>query len=489
MKISQVLFSLFMLLAVTMNAAEYNIVKYGAKNDTTKLSTEAFNKAVIACNANGGGRVIVPAGNYKTGTITLLDNVELHLEHGATIFASVDPNDFPRQKRPAYRSQKDIGGWYSLIYAEGAKNIAITGSGTIDGQGKYHKSRPECAGGDKDGRPRNILFISCKKVKVADVTLRNSGIWNQHYLDCEDVLLTNQTVWNHSNRNNDAVDVDGCRRVVISDSHFDSSDDAITLKSTGMAPCEDISITNCVVSSFCNAIKCGTESTGGFRNLSISNCTIKPSRSEHKHAGSWIGITGLSLEIVDGGIMEGVSVSNLTIEGTDCAIYLRLGNRARKHIKEAPTPPQGQMRNITISNIVAYNTGNYASSISGIDGGNIENVMLNNIMLVNKGGLKAGEYKASLAEVKNNAGSYPQPTMWKNLPCSGLFIRHTNNVQVNGISFVSQEKDPRPVLLLDDVNQGRITQITTSKNSVPVALTHRSSDVKIDNNIELKKAL
>src|SRR5690606_11135092 len=116
---------------------------------------------------------------------------------------------------------------------------------------------------------------------------------------------------NHTNRNNDAVDIDGSRRVVISNSIFDTDDDGITLKSTGFAPTEDVTISNCVVSSFCNAIKAGTESYGGFRNISISNCIIKPSRSKSKPFFNTprIGITGISLEIVDGGTMEGVTIS------------------------------------------------------------------------------------------------------------------------------------------------------------------------------------
>lgn len=472
-----------------MMAKEYNVVKYGAKSDTSRLSTKAFNKAIAKCHSEGGGRVIVPAGNYKSGTITLLDNVELYLEHGATLYASPYPKDYPRQKQPKYRSQKDPGGWYSLIYAEGAKNISITGSGTIDGQGKKHKKRPECLGGDKDGRPRNILFISCKKIKVEGITMRNSGIWNQHYLDCEDIILSKQTVWNHSNRNNDALDLDGCRRVVISDCNYDSSDDAITLKSTGEAPCENISINNCVVSSHCNAIKCGTESTGGFRNLSITNCTVKPSRAKKKHAGSWIGITGLSLEIVDGGVMEGVTVSNLTIEGTDCAIFLRLANRARKHTKDAPKPKQGSMKNINISNVVAYNTGNYASSITGIEGANIENVMLSNIQLINKGGVKPGEYKATLADVKEGERSYPQPTMWRNLPCSGMFVRHVRNIQINGISFNSNKKDIRPVFLIDDVQKALITNVSVSDNTNPTILINKSVKNKFDKILNVKNAL
>jgi polygalacturonase len=480
---------IFIAICFVGQAKIYKIVDFGAQSDTTKLSTYAINKAIRKCNTEGGGTVLIPAGMFKVGTITLLDNVELHLAHGATLFGSTDQKDFPRQKQPDYRSQKDQGGWYSLIYAEGANNIAITGSGTIDGQGKYQKARPECIKGDRDGRARNILFISCKNVRVADVTLRNSGVWNQHYLNCEDVYLHNQTVWNHGNRNNDALDIDGCRRVNVSDCRYDSSDDGITLKSTGLAPCEDITISNCVVSSHCNAIKCGTESTGGFRNITITNCIVRPSRAKSKHVGYWEGITGVSLEIVDGGTMEGIIVSNITIEETMAPIYLRLGHRARKHTKNASEPQVGSMRNINISNIVAYNTGNFSSSISGIEDANIENVMLNNILFVNKGGIHEGQFSPSLKDVKENVKSYPQPTMWKELPCSGLFVRHTRNIQVNGISFVSQEADPRPVLLLDDVKLGQFNQITTSANSVPVALMNRTEDVEIDGNIEQKNAL
>lgn len=168
-------------------------------------------------------------------------------------------------------------------------------------------------GGDRNGRPRNILFISCKDVHVEGITMRNSALWNQHYLNCEDVTIDHIKVYNHSNGNNDGIDIDGCRRFILSNSIIDSDDDGIVLKSTGTAPCENVIISNCIVSSFANAIKCGTESTGGFKNISISDCIVKPSR----HSGERIlkstpsGITAISLEIVDGGIMDGVTINNV----------------------------------------------------------------------------------------------------------------------------------------------------------------------------------
>ena len=250
---------------------EYNILDFGASCDTMIVNTNAINKAVECCSKNGGGKVIIPPGKFKTGTVFLKNNVELHLENGAYLYASEDYVDFPIQPKTAYRSSKDAGGWSALIYAVNAKNIAITGKGgIIDGRGKNKKGRASGVPGDSNGRPRNILFISCKYIKVSGVTLMNSAAWNQHYLDCEDVTVDDINVFNHCNGNNDGIDIDGCRRFVMSNSIIDSDDDGIVLKSTGPASCEEVVINNCIVSSFANAIKLGTESTGGFKNIIIS---------------------------------------------------------------------------------------------------------------------------------------------------------------------------------------------------------------------------
>lgn len=246
------------------HSTEYNIFQFGASKDTSVVQTQAINAAIENCHRQGGGKVIIPSGIYKSGTIFLKDNVELHLESGAYLYASDNYDDFPVQPQASYRSQKDAGGWVSLIYAVDAKNISITGKGTIDGKGKGRKGRISGLGGDRNGRPRNILFISCKDVHVEGITMRNSALWNQHYLNCEDVTIDHIKVYNHSNGNNDGIDIDGCRRFILSNSIIDSDDDGIVLKSTGTAPCENVIISNCIVSSFANAIKCGTESTGGF---------------------------------------------------------------------------------------------------------------------------------------------------------------------------------------------------------------------------------
>ncbi|MEN8227295.1 MAG: glycosyl hydrolase family 28 protein [Bacteroidota bacterium] len=452
---------LFLIPGKEVRAKEFDVMKFGAQNDTTVLSTEAFNNAIGACHENGGGRVVVPAGMYKTGTITMLDHVELYLEHGAYLFAGTSREVFPRQQQNTYRSLGDSVGRYALIYAEGAENIAITGHGTIHGQGNKW-----LYGVEDPRRPLNIVFISCRKVRIEGITMMHSRSWNQHYLNCEDVVIDGIHVYNHGRHNNDALDIDGCRRVIVSNCIMDSGDDGITLKSMGKAACEDIAITNCVVSSHCYAIKAGTESTGGFQNITISNSVVKPSINEGMLYGRRTGYGAIALEIVDGGTMEGVTIDNVIIDGTACPLYIRLANRARKHIPEVTEPPMGTMRNISISNVVAYNTGNYSSSITSIPGSYIENVMLSNIQLYNRGDIKPGDYIASEDEVEEKEKAYPSATNWQNLPSSALFIRHVKNIMIRGLMTGSELTDPRvPVIARDVKGLSIIHTQVTGKNT------------------------
>ncbi len=249
--------------------------------------------------------------------------------------------------------------------------------------------------------------------------------------------------------------------MTISDCHFDTDDDGITLKSTGSAPTEDVVITNCTVSSFCNAIKAGTESSGGFRNITISNCVITPSRNQGKPifgtpAG---GITGISLIIVDGGIMENITIDNIVIDGPAAPIYIRLGNRARKYTEGIDTPGIGKVRNIAISNVVARSHGNYGSSITGLPGHYVENISLSNIQLFSKGNITANDFRIKVSEDERG---YPQPTAWGNLPAFGLFLRHVRGITLNGVMMGVEEPDVRSPVWVDDVQQLSIKQTRLS---------------------------
>lgn len=489
----------------------YNILRFGASRDTTVVSTRAINAAIDRCHKEGGGRVVIPSGKFKSGTIFLKDRVELHFENGAYLYASENEEDFPILPPAAYRSLKDAGGWCAFIYAENVRDIAITGKGTIDGRGKGRKGRVSGWGGDRNGRPRNLLFISCKKVSVSDVNLLHSAMWNQHYLDCEDVTVRNIKVYNHCNGNNDGIDIDGCRRFILSHSVIDSDDDGIVLKSTGPAPCEEVLISNCIVSSFANAIKCGTESTGGFRNIMISDCIVKPSRNTGKRVlkSTPTGITAISLEVVDGGVMDGVSVRNILIEGTECPLYIRLADRGRKYKEDAPQPSVGTMKNICISNILAYGTGNFCSSITGIPDGMIENVYLDQIRFINKGGLEKGSflteelikgkrhdttgdldldrYWPSFRRVPEDEKGYPQPTVWRNLPSYGLFIRNVKNIVLDHATFKSEAPDPRIPVIAVNVDDLQINRLDVLPDAADDILLNRVRRYDIDSSLRVKE--
>jgi polygalacturonase len=459
------------------HAKDYLVTDYRSGADTTQLASVAINAAIDACHQEGGGRVVVPKGNYRCGTIFLKSNVELHLEAGAYIYATSGYEAFPMQPRNHYRSQKDAAGWNALIYAADAHHIAVTGSGTIDGKGAGRRGYISNVPGDGNGRPKNILFISCQNVRVSGITMLNAAMWNQHYLNCEDVWVDGITVSNHCNGNNDGIDIDGCRRFTLTNSTIDSDDDAIVLKSTGSAPCEDIIVRGCIVSSYCNAIKCGTESSGGFKNILISDCIVKPSSftGERIVKSTPTGITAISLEIVDGGIMENVMVDNILIKGTECPLYIRLADRGRKYVEDMPRPAIGSMSNISISNVRAYDTGNFCASITGVPTGRIQNVSLTNIEFVNRGGLKKGDYRRkgdmdgmrhdlsnqmfatrywkTHQEVDEDVEGYPQPTVWGNLPSYGLFVRHVDGVRLNNVVFRSTGTEPRVPVVAADVTR------------------------------------
>jgi len=460
-----VLLSIFLLenCNAKLGASQFSIMKYGAVGDGKTMNTSSIQSAIDACTLSGGGIVIIPKGTFLTGTIIIKNHVEINLMKNAILLGSENQADYPSQPIPQYRSFYDTGGFNALIYAEGAKDIAITGRGIIDAQGQLQKKLKDIPQGMKDDRPRTILFISCIDVTVAGIKMQNSGFWNQHYLNCEDVLLDKITVFNHANSNNDALDIDGCRRVIVSNCNFDSADDALVLKSTGKALCEDIIITNCILSSFTNAIKAGTESTGGFRNINISNCIIKPSKYKGKRIYSFEdepenGYTAISLIIVDGGIMEGVNINNITIEGTQAPIFIRLGNRGRKHIPEALKVQIGRIENISISNLVAYGVGTWTSSILGMNGYPIKNISLSNIQFLTEGGILEGKYNYF---VKEDDKGYPEPISVP-LPAIGMYIRHVEDITINNIKIGVKHKDDRVPIWVEDVNKIFIKNIMLS---------------------------
>lgn len=427
------------------DAAVYDITDYGAVADTTALSTAAIQKAIDVCSETGGGRVVVPAGDFKTGSIILKNGVEFHIEQGATLYGSTDIADYIPVKT-SYVSLRTHTPTIQLIYADSVSHVAITGLGTIDGRGRAF---PKLSWNDEGiTRPHLLRFIQSADITVSGITLRNSGCWMQHYLACDRVKIQGITVFNRNNYNNDALDLDGCHDVVVSDMIADSDDDAITLKSTSPRLCEDITISNCTVSSHCNAIKLGTETNGGFRNIVVRGITVKPSVDQSSQFFGYeggIGHSAISLEIVDGGEMHNVDIADITIRGTQCPIFIRLANRARPYSPDAPVDRIGDISGILLHDILIDQAGPGGSSITGLKGHPVRNVELRNITIRHAGGCGAVEPPTDEKEA-----DYPESTMWGILPAQGFWLNHTENITISNLKVEATEPDMRPVIVESD---------------------------------------
>jgi polygalacturonase len=404
-----------------------NVREFGARGDGKVIETKSLQRTIDACANAGGGKVVFPAGRYLTGTLFLRSGVTLLLEKDALLSASINLSDYPRMI-PAVRSYTDNYTERSLIYAENLDRIGIEGEGALDGNGRL-------LSGPAKWRPYLLRFINCRGVTVKGITLRNSAMWAQHYLACDDVRIEGITVRNRCNINNDGLDIDGCHRVIISHCDISSEDDAIVLKSTLDRQCRNVDISDCRLSSDNNALKLGTESTGGFANIRMTRCDIYDTRN-----------SGVALETVDGGTLENVEVSDLTMRNVASPIFVRLGNRARPYQAGLPKPPIGVLRRVHISNIVATGANRIGCSLHGLPGHPVEDIALENIRITCEGG-----GCEVLAKVPELPAKYPEHSMFGALPAYGFYCRHVVGLQFRNVEIDFAKKDARPGLVCEDV--------------------------------------
>jgi hypothetical protein len=255
-------------------------------------------------------------------------------------------------------------------------------------------------------------------------------------------------VWNFSNANNDGIDLDGCKDCTVSQCVFESDDDGITLKSTLDRPSESITISDCVARSHCNAIKMGTESNGGFKNVTISNCVVTSPHDSKVTYGNRRGISGISLELVDGGQLERITIANVTIHGVAVPLFLRLGDRARPFKKDMPPPPIGSFKDVVISNVVATDVGKTGCSITGQPDHPVENVSLSNITFHFEGG---GSRELAEKKVEELPKKYPECLMFGDLPAYGFYCRHVKGLRFSNVQLRTAGADLRHAMAFDDV--------------------------------------
>ena len=467
----------------------YDVRTYGAKGDGKALDSPAINRAVEAAAAKGGGTVFFPAGTYRSFSIRLKSNITLYLDQGSTILAA-SPNDGDGKYDPPEPNQweqyQDFGHTHwrnSLIWGENVENVSILGPGLIWGKGlvrsggqsrtKEQNDALQSVKTDRDKapfgypNPRDTVELGWGNKAIAlklsrNVILRDFSILHGGHFAILATGVDNMTIDNLKiDTNRDGIDVDACRHVRISNTTVNSPfDDGICLKSSyalGFARAtENVTITNSSVSGYdegtlldgtykreynkyshdspTGRIKFGTESNGGFKNITISNIVFDYSR-------------GLALETVDGGLLEDVTITNITMRDVvNPPIFLRLGKRARGP-KETIT--EGKLRRVIISNVVAYNAEpKHASIISGIPGNDIEDVRLSNIRIYYKGG---GTLQQAALQPPEKETDYPEPVMFGEVPAYGFFIRHVKGITMTDVEVSFLRDDLRPPFLLSDV--------------------------------------
>lgn len=422
--------------------------------DGQNIKTREIQSAIDSCHQDGGGVVVFSGGTFLTGSIQLKSNVTVIVEAGAAIKGSADLNDYPFHKSSHLFGPDDMK-MRSLIWADNAENIRICGNGTIDGSGQSPqfdiKQQP------RPVRPIVMRLISCKNTLIEGITLKSSPMWMQQYVNCEQLRIRNIIVFNHSNRNNDGLDIVGCREVQITGCNISSDDDALCFKTLSNAGNKNILVADCILASNCNALKIGTETSADHSNFTISNCIIKKTGVFSETWKRDIGVSGLAIESVDGANISNVIVSGLVITGVYMPLFVRLGNRGRKYAGTVAVLPPGSISNISLNHIIGVAERPMGNIISGIEGRPIENLKLFDISLTSVGG---GLAEHLFLDVPEKEADYPEVTMFgKTMPSHGAYIRHVNGLTMSHVDFRYLNDDVRPALILDKVEHAAVGNI------------------------------
>ena len=342
------LFLICSMMPLMMLGQYFNVNDYGAIGNHT-LCTEAFQKAIDTASDRGGGKVIVPAGDYVSGPLFLRSNIEFEVCSGATIYFSNDIANTPIINGSWEGIERKV--YASLFTGHDLKNVTITGRGRIDGQGKawwdafwetdkmrtaagIREREPENPEGSplKYPRPRMINLYRCENVKIADLTITNSPSWTVHPVYCRNVIIDGISIIQpYESPNTDGIDPDCCNGVRISNCYIDCGDDCITLKSgynehgrkKGI-PCENIVISNCTFAHGRSAVGIGSEMSGGIKNVTVMNCVFKGTlRGLRVKTGRGRGGTVENIfasGIIMENLREGISI-DMGYEGVSGKIY------------------------------------------------------------------------------------------------------------------------------------------------------------------------
>lgn len=430
-------------------------------------NSKAINDAVNSLS--NGGTVVIPKGEYRVGTITLKSNITLFAESGAKLVSMTAEEN----------KDSDVPLSGAVIYAENAENITLTGGGTICGSGESYTLSPEdesplyalkefnlytrviearhrirFASGDK--RSKLVCFKNCENVNINNIVLSDSAEWTCVIDGCENVEIKDVVIDNNMHvANTDGIDVYGSSLVNISHCFIATGDDAVVLKSPEKE-INDVTVTDCVLSSLANCFKIGTETAFDVKNVRIDNCYF------FLPDGITGGYSGIAIESADGAVIQNVTAENITMDGVSSPVLIWLGDRLKYDKKTV-----GGIDGVVIKNVSAQNT-EMPSAITGCkyDGEiyRVKNVSLQNVTAVYRDTSENLSVKKNVSDGSMN--DYPEITRishryfishemsdYYDLPCYSLFLRYAENTDYSGLKTTPRSCNERDELYIEDYIQ------------------------------------
>ena len=452
----------------------YNVKEFGAVADGITLCSEAVQKTVDYCHANGGGIVRFEGGRYVLSTVFLKSNVTIEIPEGTELLGAESYYDYAQEEKIDYPIYQDSSHTYfypSMFVGIGCENIKITGGGKIDMRSVWDEDgvRGEAI---KHRGAKCIALKECKNIEISNLAIVNVTDLAVYFAGCENVDIYNLKLKVYI----DGISPDNSKNVRIHDCDVETGDDGIVFKSSytlnRLDICKDIHVWDCKIKSRCNALKFGTETNGGFENILIENIEIKDTR-----------ITGISIESVDGAVVDGVTIRNVKMTNVNAPIFVHVGKRMRGPSGRAI----GKIKNITLENITtsgpyeeyeimpwnyfSYKAGDrkqnpkvfgvaesfdgtketddwqMTSNICGLKESPLENITLRNVHLKLDGGVKT--YNRNVPE---EAQDYPEVYVYgRILPAKGIYFRHIDGLTMENVTVETYREDSREDFVFDDV--------------------------------------